>query len=1559
LLDLSLRNRLINTPRGANRSSRLEIVDERSDEVFRILVREQKAMTFLPSAGDQPEQANPEELFAQFDDGEIAEQHRDTRLQTRLTSEQLQSRLLSLYYDARTSEEEQGVSVLYLALGFLEWYESPSSDLTRFAPLLLIPVDLERSSVKSRFKVKFRDCEISTNLSLQAKLHQDFGFDLPDVPDVEDLQPTNYFSDIEKLIAGQPRWRVRRNDIVLWFFSFAKYLMYRDLDPENWPEHAALTKNPMINRALLEGFKNEPPICGDADKIDPVIDPHQMTHVTDADSSQALVIEEVRRGRSLVVQGPPGTGKSQTICNLIASAVKDGKKVLFVAEKMAALEVVKRRLDGVGLGAVCLELHSNKANKKVVLDDVDRTLKLGRPKAENVAEKVEGLVNARDRLNRHAEIVNTPVMPARVTPYEAIGHLVGRYVGGAKGVGFQLADAVHWSRKEFQERSGRLLDLQTHLKDLGSPASHPWRGVERAEPVLPTDRSALMGHVEQVLVHLAEVASAGQRLGELLSVRNQDLTTFQSFNILADLGRRLISAPPMDRAALANNVWATQDEMIAEVVRRGSEMAAARAELDSVVKGAAWEADWLTLRQALTRGWWVFRWLSRDYRSATNSLRGLLKVPLPKSHAERTRIVDSMISYRSNLKWLDDVRQKLGRDAFGSFWQGPVSDWPALNRIIHWERACRDAQLPRRFREIAARIRDSQALTEPTTLLGQRLPDVITRVTGVFQELSFNLTVAFGVKDLQVVALSELTNRLQAWQAAPETLVQWINYWLRKTQIERDGLGELIALLEKGATAGEAIVSDFEQAYHEALIRHFFTKCPDLREFDGKSFATCVAEFRRLDEQRIGLARQEVALAHFVGIPRDAELGEMAVIHHEIAKKRRHLPIRKLLQEAGHALQAIKPVFMMSPISIAQFLAPGTLEFDLMVMDEASQVTPEDALGAMARAKQIVVVGDSKQLPPTRFFTKVLVDDTPTDDDEPINTSDVESILKLCESKGLPPRMLRWHYRSRHHSLIAISNREFYGNELCVIPSPESASADCGLQFRFVGDGVFDRGGKASNQPEARAVARAVIEHARRSPEKSLGVGTFSVAQRDAVLNELELLRRANSDLEGFFTPDKSDKSEPFFVKNLENIQGDERDVIFISVGYGKDKSGAMYMTFGPLSVDGGERRLNVLISRARERCEVFSSITADDIDTERAKSLGVRALKSFLRFAKTGILDKQAPTGAGCDSEFERQVCAALRQRGYEVHTQVGTAGFLIDLAVVDPERPGRYLLGIECDGATYHSARWARDRDRLREQVLRDRGWNIHRIWSTDWFHRPKEQLAKALAAIEQAHRMLAAEGGQGKEDGSSKPAEPIERVEIAIENEPPEITAKPYVEAHFAVPSETPIPELSINKLAGIVRALVAIEGPVHRDEVSRRIASLWGHQRLGNRITEAINAAINLALRAQALDEEEGFLAIAGQKESPVRNREHVQSADLKKPDYLPPMEIRAAILQVVSRNLGIQKGEVPHATARLLGFRTTSAGLRDIVERQLARLLEVGQLILTENRLFVASGAEVR
>ncbi len=710
-------------------------------------------------------------------------------------------------------------------------------------------------------------------------------------------------------------------------------------------------------------------------------------------------------------------------------------------------------------------------------------------------------------------------------------------------------------------------------------------------------------------------------------------------------------------------------------------------------------------------------------------------------------------------------------------------------------------------------------------------------------------------------------------------------------------------------------------------------------------------------KQRIEMARGEVATAHYDAIPRNAVGGEMAVLRREFEKKRKHKPIRQLIKEAGTAILAIKPVFMMSPISVAQFLEPGSVTFDLLLIDEASQVSPVDALGAMARAAQVVVVGDDKQLPPTRFFSKMLDDDEARSDGDGLNASDLESILGLCVAQGMSQRMLRWHYRSRHHSLIAVSNREFYDSRLFVVPSPTTITAMHGLHFRLVKDGVFDRGNSATNRVEARAVAEAVVDHARRYPRQSLGVGAFSVSQRDAIRDELEVLQREQPELAPFFS---SGRSEPFFVKNLENIQGDERDVIFISIGYARDKSGYLAMNFGPLSSQGGERRLNVLISRARERCEVFGSITADDIDLQRAKSRGAAAFKTFLRFAATGVLDAQAPTDGDHDSDFERQVEIALEELGYEVHRQVGTAGFIIDLAIVDPVKPGRYLLGIECDGATYHSSRSARDRDRLRETVLKDRGWKIHRVWSTDWFHRPGEQLQKIVAAIEKARIDWDCDE-EAPDDHDDTPVElDVAPGEIERNKEPDGMNGEShfawacaYVESNQEVPNSTPIPETRLSILEGVVTTLVQIEGPIHKDEIARRITSLWGLQRTGPRIAEAISSAVEAGIRSGKLRAELDFIAHSEQSIVPVRDRSEVTASNLKKPEMIPPSEVRQAIIYFIKEQIGLRREELPVMVSRVFGFKSTSPKVKELVEKTLTSMHEAGDVVLRDDKLFLA------
>lgn len=476
-------------------------------------------------------------------------------------------------------------------------------------------------------------------------------------------------------------------------------------------------------------------------------------------------------------------------------------------------------------------------------------------------------------------------------------------------------------------------------------------------------------------------------------------------------------------------------------------------------------------------------------------------------------------------------------------------------------------------------------------------------------------------------------------------------------------------------------------------------------------------------------------------------------------------------------------------------------------------------------------------------------------------------------------------------------------------------------------------------------MAEAVIRHARTHPDQTLGVATFSVAQRQAILKELELLRRVNPDTEEFFS---GAGHEPFFVKNLENIQGDERDVIFISVGYGKTEQGYLAHAFGPLSGEGGERRLNVLISRAKMRCEVFCNFAGADIDPERTRARGVMALKMFLTFAETGHFGLGETSGADFDSEFEIQVCERLRALGYDVKSQIGASGFRVDLAISDPEKPGRFVLGIECDGAQYHSSRSARDRDRLRQQVLEAHGWIIHRVWSADWYLRPQQELKKIEDAF--AH----ARGVWRDRDEAGERATKVTAVPVSFEGErigdtdivtatvgeAPAAFAAPqrilYAECFFSVntsvePHETPVAEMARH-----VTQIVDFEGPIHIDEIIARIRTLWGLARAGSRIRAAVLNAAELAARRGAIAGGP-FYSIAG-KPITVRDRSQAASATLRKPEMLPPAEIEAAILRIVDENFGAGRDELIHALSRTFGYAATSAQLRARLNEEIDRLL---------------------
>ncbi|TVS10258.1 MAG: DUF4011 domain-containing protein [Planctomycetaceae bacterium] len=669
------------------------------------------------------------------------------------------------------------------------------------------------------------------------------------------------------------------------------------------------------------------------------------------------------------------------------------------------------------------------------------------------------------------------------------------------------------------------------------------------------------------------------------------------------------------------------------------------------------------------------------------------------------------------------------RQTFGDLFQGPSTDLQSLHTAIGFRKvlasvgldsdqasrlgADADGSLLRTLCQRMVRLRE-------TTIAWQ---NVLDRLTAWGSRPSRWLLLPGPSEDvLYREVLAKARERIS-------TIGGWAAYCRAAEQCHHRGLQSLVLLLQSGQIPAESAVEAYDLVLHQVLVERFLENSDLLLDSSRQALETARREFMQWDEQLIELQQREVACRLLQNaVPpgnargRVGELTEMALIRHETSKQQRHCRIRDLLHRAGRAVLALKPCFMMSPLSIAQYLAPGSVDFDLVVMDEASQIKPEDALGTLLRARQMVVVGDPKQLPPTTFFDRIGAAEEDSDSEDTF-LDNTESVLEVAMKTFPARRRLRWHYRSQHESLIAFSNEKFYDGELVIFPSPSSQRGRLGVFLQSVPNAFFSGG---CNPVEADAVAQAIVQHARQYPDQSLGVAAFNAAQAQTIQDRLEAIC-VQDDEARIAVNTLEQHQEPLFIKNLESVQGDERDVVFISYTYGPSpETGRCYNRFGPMAGVHGWRRLNVLITRAKRRVVVFSSMQPSDILGGPDRSRGVNAMKQYLEFAQTGrFLERESIVGRSPQSPFEIAVSSVVLSLGLQVVPQVGVAGYFIDLGVLAPGSQDEFLLGIECDGATYHSAKSARDRDRLREQVIRRRGWVLHRIWSTDWFlNRPSEE-------------------------------------------------------------------------------------------------------------------------------------------------------------------------------------------------------------------------------------------
>lgn len=1548
LLETGSRNRLIHVNRKNRRANQLEVINELSDEIYRILRKDGHRMKFKAMGKDLAENSEGIELAATDDSSSDSnDRHTDRYLETPLSAEQQARRLLRIYMDARSAQEEQGLNVLYLAMGFLSWKENTNSEVLREAPLILVPVQLVRNNRTSTFDIESRDEEMSVNLSLKERLKNDFGVELPEIDETDESTewtPSLYFKEVNEAISNHPNWSIDKDGMLLGFFSFAKLLMLRDLDPDA-ERNKYLTDSALLRSILTNGFEPKEPIFGHECRIDELMAPEDLIQVIDADASQTKIIEEVRKGENLVVEGPPGTGKSQTITNIIAAAVHDGKTVLFVAEKMAALSVVHDRLVREGLEHVCVELHSRKANKKEFLEKLGRTLKASEGLPGSPSSNGQ-LKHKRDRLNRISEILHTPIAPSDETPHFTLSELISLMGRNAQP---PLIDTygLHTLNREKRERAYNAISrFADAFQSSGATSGHPFHGTRYLE-LQPFDIPRLENELKRASSATYDLLQEVDTILENLRIIKP--RSLDRLSALAN-GIQALSDPPADVETYATEVFENIDNpRLIESLRIGTEWAEKYKSAETVYSASAWGSDVHKIRATIARGLGsFFSRLSGPYRRASKELSTLLVDPIPSKAHERLKLLDRLVEIQNRRKALAEEESWL-EHAMGQQWRGERTPFDRLLANAEWlTQVAQHGIFPDADRIIRA-LKKLQHPDQTSEILREKIEDTLRALKIPLNRLDFDIQNAGYGNRLESCDLQSLSKMLSTM--ANE--IQRYHEWVELKQSERDaidsGAGNIVEFIYSGKLDPSLAIQEFAYACAEERWRHAITTVPVLKECSQWDRKKLVEEYQDLDRNHFKTTRDLILSQHLERMPQGSS-GQMGIIRGEMKKKRRHMAIRQLMKNTGSVVQKIKPVMLMSPISVAQFLPPKSLHFDILVMDEASQIRPEEALGCIARADQIVVVGDEKQLPPTSFFDRITdeYDDEANDEDSDeladySITTETESILSLCGAKGIRSRMLEWHYRSKDPSLIQVSNAEFYQDRLILPPSPLTLDQNYGLKFRKV-PGVYARRGsglgrEGTNRIEAQEIVNAVAQHARDWPTLSLGIVAFSKHQADLITELLEHSRRSDHVLDNFL---REDNHENVFVKNIENVQGDERDVIFISVCYGpQEPYGQLkYLQFGPVNKEGGERRLNVLFSRSRMRCEVFASFEPGDIVASRVKSKGPMVLKRFLEFAKTGILADLPTTGENADSPFEEDVASVIKALGYSVDLQVGTGGFKIDLGVKHPVHQGQYMLAVECDGATYHSALWARERDRLRQQILEGLGWRFHRIWSTDWFYDRDKQINHLRQVLEstqsESTRGIIVKGAnhdKPTDDSQSKkdtptPVHSIAEIEPTANRTP---LAPLYQKATIHANNRIEPHEARIYDLVPLIREVVSVEGPIHRDEIARRIAGAYGKNRTGSRINDRIQMAVSHLLRIDAHFIEKDCFIMTDEQASnpPLRNRSNFQSPDnLLKIQYISPLEIIEASKISLQHNGDMPRDQLIRAIANLFGFGRTGKDISD-------------------------------
>ena len=1582
LLDLTKRNRALNFK--VSKVSTVTIMDELAAEVFRQLYLQAKPMRFqavpdedetqqsktAKSETESTSRADDTQLMFEEDEDEalhndfvpyeaasLDERHVDDLLQTTSQAEALDKSLRRLDELARSSIDEQGVNPLFLALGMLHYTESTDSKVIFKAPLVLLPVELTRKSARAGYQIKATSEEPMVNPALAEYLKQ-YPISLPELPDSntipDDFDLQELFATIAERIQNKRDWSVK-TDIYLSLFSFQKFVMYKDLEAnaQSFSLHRLIRQLVLRSGSQIVGLPQDIREM----ELDQQFCPENTFQVVDADSSQLRAIAACARNYDLVVEGPPGTGKSQTITNLIAQALAVGKSVLFVAEKQAALDVVHSRIVQAGLGEACLPLHSTKANKLAVMKELAAALDASLQSIAAPTVSTQRLPEVRTTLSDYVQAVHTPYGSLGLSPFRVYGEL-GKVLQAPR---VQFSSAIdHLTLPQLQQAARDLDDLAATSVPIGIPKDHAWRDSTRTF-YSEDDLFNIKNLAQNLITRILEVLELAKPIES--SYGFPPLKTFADIETAVQIAHTMSRSPGAPIDVLSSDEWNAPPTDATELIKHGRELN----KLKTQVAGH-FKSEVLTQRHAndiayiekKSEGLFSFLWfLDSRFRSIRARWKSYLLSTFNGSiltQAQELRAVDRLLSERD----LIASSNEKGRKLFGQLWRGEDSSWDVLDTYVSWVVEFRGLCVRN---GVASRMFNRAVDAAPDISDVEDLKTSADNARGSLREL----TVALGwpERHLQDLELAQISSRAESLLANIRQGPQWAAFEAARATIQNGIANEMLRPVLEGEIEFNQLSAAFLRAFYSKWLSQVVQERLPLARFNTLSHEQRVQEFKQLDERVLLENRAALVsmlrdrMQHKLQQPNMAEA--LPHLRREMARQRKHAPLRRTMKLAGEAIRAIKPCFMMSPLTVAQLIDAGAPSFDLVIFDEASQLLPEDAAGAVGRAGQLIVVGDPKQLPPTNFFqvNSGQVNAPLSEDGTPIY-EDSESILEDFMAAGAAQSRLKWHYRSAHESLISFSNISFYDGELYTFPSVETGTARSGLQFEFVDTGVYE--GKGLNQAEARRVADAVVSFAleqkrlqeRGEKRQSLGVGTFNLRQQIAIQDELERRRRDDPSIESFF-----DRSifEPFFVKNLENIQGDERDVIFLSVTYAKASDGKLRYNFGPLNAQNGRRRLNVLITRARQRMRVFSSIRGDDINPAASTSEGPELLRDFLKYAETGRLESTiANLAADADSPFEKEVQSELMQRGIMVVPQVGVAGYKIDLGVLDHDSPGRFICGIECDGVAYHSSETARDRDRLRQQVLEKRGWTIYRVWSTDWFKDRQGQIERLMHLIEVARQRAQDEANAEREALDRLAQESAVLVAHEEQSRTEEVTAlrettlnsksyqrpvaQPYVftsgDGRYLTPDFFSVPQGDLIKT---VVTVTETESAIHKTDLLTRVAGLWGFQ-AGQRIQARILSICESAERGRVIERRGDFYwSVSSNGQCKLRSRAGTRIPG----DRIAPEEYEQAILAILSNGHTFARTQLVNEVRSVLGFSRTGPVLDEMINAVIDSLTKQGNL----------------